>query len=192
MPYRDPKKRKANALARKQRAKDRDPEGFKKNQAAASRRYRESHASHVRAYRKKNSVKRAAECLARKRKRQDNKPKVEWWYSTVGQAKERAKARSLPFALDRHEPCCVLPDRCPVLGITLIYGRKSKSGPTPSSPSIDRIRPALGYVAGNVRVISHRANQIKSNATADELWFVYLDAIEQELLSPTTPATLQE
>lgn len=35
--------------------------------------------------------------------------------------------------------------------------------------SLDRIVPSLGYVPGNVAVISHRANRIKSDATADEL-----------------------
>jgi hypothetical protein len=127
----------------------------------------------VRAYRKKNCTKRASECLARKRKRQDADPKGEWWYNAAGQAKDRAKTRALPFALHLREPCCAIPDN---LGIALVYGRKSKAGPAPSSPSIDRIRPELGYVPGNVRVISMRANQIKSNASADELWFVYLDA----------------
>lgn len=38
-----------------------------------------------------------------------------------------------------------------------------------NSPSLDRMIPALGYVASNVRVISYRANAIKRDATLDEL-----------------------
>jgi hypothetical protein len=37
------------------------------------------------------------------------------------------------------------------------------------SPSLDRIVPELGYVKGNVRVISDRANRIKRDATLEEL-----------------------
>jgi hypothetical protein len=38
-----------------------------------------------------------------------------------------------------------------------------------STPSLDRMDPNLGYTDDNVRVISMRANQIKSNATPEEL-----------------------
>lgn len=37
-----------------------------------------------------------------------------------------------------------------------------------SSPSLDRLIPAKGYVKGNVRVISRRANCLKSNGTLEE------------------------
>jgi hypothetical protein len=40
---------------------------------------------------------------------------------------------------------------------------------SPLSPALDRIVPHLGYVPGNVVVVSHRANFIKNNATVDEL-----------------------
>ena len=40
---------------------------------------------------------------------------------------------------------------------------------TDDSPSIDRLIPELGYIKGNVNVISLRANIIKNNATKDEL-----------------------
>ena len=40
---------------------------------------------------------------------------------------------------------------------------------TRNSPSLDRIRLELGYVKGNVRVISGRANLLKNDATIEEL-----------------------
>lgn len=38
-----------------------------------------------------------------------------------------------------------------------------------NSPSLDRRDPSLGYVKGNVGVISDRANLLKSNMTLEEL-----------------------
>lgn len=41
--------------------------------------------------------------------------------------------------------------------------------PNEDSPSIDKVIPELGYVRGNVWVISNKANRIKNNATLEEL-----------------------
>jgi len=77
-------------------------------------------------------------------------------------ARKRAHASGVPFSIQPED--IVIPDRCPVLGIAL-----SRDGHRDSSPSLDRIIPSHGYVPGNVRVISFRANRIKSDATIEEL-----------------------
>lgn len=52
----------------------------------------------------------------------------------------------------------------------MVYGLcKKRCGLDPRSPSLDRINWKKGYVPGNVRVISQRANLILGDATADEL-----------------------
>jgi hypothetical protein len=79
-------------------------------------------------------------------------------------ARSRAKRQKVPF--DLTEDDIAIPARCPVLGIPLERG---EGKPTPNSPSLDKIIPALGYVKGNVAVISHRANSIKNNASIHEL-----------------------
>jgi hypothetical protein len=66
-----------------------------------------------------------------------------------------------------------VPEFCPVLGIKL--APKGKKG-NPALPSIDRIDSNKGYIPGNVRVISYRANALKSNATLEELELVLADA----------------
>jgi len=44
---------------------------------------------------------------------------------------------------------------------------------------IDKIKPNLGYVKGNVRVICWRANRLKSDATLDELLSI-VDYVKRE------------
>jgi|SRR5579859_5946110 len=88
-------------------------------------------------------------------------------------AKYRAKVQGLPFSVTEQD--IRMPKRCPVLGIRLVFGKGRCQA---QSPSLDRIIPAKGYVRGNVRVISHRANTIKNDATLRELRAVlrYMEA----------------
>lgn len=78
-------------------------------------------------------------------------------------AKVRATALGLPFNLTLED--ITLPEVCPVLGLPIVFGRGQVQ---PGSPTVDRVVPEKGYVKGNVCVISHRANQIKSNGTIEE------------------------
>lgn len=83
-------------------------------------------------------------------------------------ARQRARRKSVEFTILYDE--VTWPTHCPVLGVKLDYSVGTKNRRSfGSSPSLDRMVPAKGYVRGNVYVISHRANMIKSNATAEEL-----------------------
>lgn len=69
-----------------------------------------------------------------------------------------------------------VPEVCPVLGIVL--RRPEEFGDTKrhdGSPSVDRIDSKLPYEVGNIRVISNKANVLKSNATAAEMKLVLAD-----------------
>lgn len=79
-------------------------------------------------------------------------------------AKKRAKDKGLPFSIT--EADIPVPKFCPVFGIKLEFGNMKLRD---SSPSVDRFIPELGYVPGNVAVISWKANKIKSNASFQEL-----------------------
>lgn len=76
----------------------------------------------------------------------------------------RAKRKGIPFDLRAQD--VYVPANCPVLGVKLTFGAARNNF---SSPSLDRIIPSLGYVKGNVAVISLRANVIKSDGSALEL-----------------------
>lgn len=86
-------------------------------------------------------------------------------------ASDRAKERGFEFNLT--ETDLVIPDVCPVLGLVL---KVSTGNAKPNSPALDRIDNTKGYVKGNVRVISNRANSLKSDATKEELKLLALDA----------------
>ena len=79
-------------------------------------------------------------------------------------ARERAQKKGLDFNLDESD--IKIPEECPALGIPLSPGNGKVHK---NSPSIDRIDPMKGYIKGNVVIVSHFANTIKSDATVDEI-----------------------
>lgn len=82
-------------------------------------------------------------------------------------AKQRASKQKIPFNIDYTD--IVIPEYCPLLGIKLVKYLGSGGKKHDDSPSIDRIIPSLGYIKGNVWVISDKANRIKSDTTIEEL-----------------------
>ncbi|MBO4543992.1 MAG: hypothetical protein J5725_12530 [Bacteroidales bacterium] len=81
--------------------------------------------------------------------------------------KRRAKKKGFEFNLAL-EDIPQIPEVCPVLGIPII-ANDGISAPIDNSPSVDRIDSKKGYIKGNIRIISNRANRIKADATVDEL-----------------------
>lgn len=82
-------------------------------------------------------------------------------------ARNRARQRGVPCTITKDD--LYIPEYCPILGIKLERQVGSGGGHTPASPSLDKIDPALGYVPGNVQVISQRANVMKNDASVEEL-----------------------
>lgn len=164
---------------RNKRWRERNPEKAKEMARSASKRYRERHRDQVRSrekeYREKNKEKRKegwrnwAERNKEKLQERDimrrgGTPESKVKY-LVQVAKWRAKKRGIPFDITAED--IGAPQKCPLLGVDLIYN--NRNGHNPNSASIDKIDPSLGYVKGNVWIVSRRANVIKSDATVLEI-----------------------
>lgn len=81
----------------------------------------------------------------------------------------RARAKRRGFACTIGLADIVLPEFCPVLGLKLAVGKDRVQR---NSPSLDRFDLSKGYIPGNVRVISHRANALKNDGTLKEMRLV--------------------
>jgi hypothetical protein len=88
--------------------------------------------------------------------------------------RDRSQKRNLPYDRDfftvdyimqwmRKQPTC---ECC---GKELDVGFKHDGKPHDDSPSIDRIIPDHGYVQGNIALVCWRCNNLKRDATVEEL-----------------------
>jgi hypothetical protein len=98
-----------------------------------------------------------------------------WASRAIIRLRHIAKQKNIPFDLapeDLH-----IPAACPALGAPFVFGAGYRDE---AGPSVDRIIPALGYVRGNVVVISLRANRLKHDVTnSDDLRKIadYIDKV---------------
>jgi len=129
------------------------------------RRYREDPTYRARqiaenAQRRRDPAYRRREnAWARERRHRDP---IRWlWF----RAKHRAREKSIEFTITLDDVQREWSERCPVFGIPWGNTRAQR-------PSLDRLNPKLGYVSGNIAVISGKANLIKSNATGREVELV--------------------
>lgn len=79
--------------------------------------------------------------------------------------KERVRTRkNVEFDIQPEDILMV--ESCPILGIPLFFtpGRVSNNTPT-----LDRIDNTKGYVKGNIRVISNKANRLKADNSIETL-----------------------
>jgi hypothetical protein len=81
------------------------------------------------------------------------------WYV----ARTRSRQKGTEFTISKED--VIIPEFCPILNIVLSKG----DGYLPNAMSLDRVDNDKGYIPGNVRVISRRANLMKSSLTLDVL-----------------------
>lgn len=149
-----------------------DKEKKLQQQREINRRYRERHKERLNLEKKEwleaNPDKRKA---TTKRYREKTAPQLlvhrlenyEWYLWNA--ARTRSKRLGTPFNIEVDD--VVIPEKCPYLGfpLTRIVG----GGRPGTNPSIDKIIPELGYVKGNIEIISDKANRMKNDGTPEQL-----------------------
>lgn len=105
--------------------------------------------------------------------------------------KVRSRERNVPVDLSLYTVQYLLSwlqrqSTCECCGVTLAIERRFNGQKCDTSPSLDRIVPSLGYVAGNVALLCWRCNNLKRDATSDELMTIALWM--KNLPSATEPA----
>ena len=110
------------------------------------------------------------ECKKAKRLRHKIKhPEKTWAEDIIRQARYRAAKANppIPHTVDAAYVKSILTDKCPIFGTPFVFRGNKKM--VPESPSLDRLDPKLGYVPGNITVISVKANLIKSAYGSEEI-----------------------
>ena len=114
-------------------------------------------------YRKKNKEKRSEQnkdwYQSYRKVKFTNEPQHYLWYV----ARTRSRQNGAEFTITKED--IVIPKICPILGLELVKG----NGYLPNAMSLDRVDNEKGYIPGNVRVISRKANIMKSDLTIDLL-----------------------
>lgn len=100
-------------------------------------------------------------CTASRNKYLEKNPEKKLLKASRG----NAKARGLEHTITLQD--IKIPDVCPYLGIKLTSEINGKNNA--STLSLDRIDNTKGYVPGNIQVISRLANNMKSNATLEQM-----------------------
>ena len=79
-------------------------------------------------------------------------------------ARHRALKKGIEFNIEISD--IVIPETCPILGLSI---KKAIDGNRDLSPSLDRIDNSKGYVKANIQVVSFKANAMKLTADKSEL-----------------------
>ena len=142
-----------------------DPE-YHAKKLAHQVKYRENHKEQIDAYSyeynsRPEVIERKAEWHQENNSKRSISTKIG---DMLSRAKNRSEEKNVPFNITKED--IVFVEICPLLNIPLNW----EGGPRDkSTPSLDRVIPELGYVKGNVRIISNLANMMKSYASAQEL-----------------------
>jgi len=100
-------------------------------------------------------------------------------------ARSNAKRKKVPFRLTPQYVFEKMKSgHCEVTGMKFVI---SKDARNPYSPSIDKIKPSLGYTEGNVRIILWALNAFKSNFSDAEIYPIakaFCESFEKEMEIP--------
>lgn len=86
----------------------------------------------------------------------------------LSEIRRRCKKTEMECNISLNE--IIIPTYCPVLGLEIEFCdcKDRRNCLHDSRPTIDRIDNSKGYIIGNCKVISWRANRLKGDGTAEE------------------------
>jgi hypothetical protein len=79
----------------------------------------------------------------------------------------RAKQKGIPFDLDEQYLIDLWTGKCAIFN-TVLCDPYSTTTQDPNKATVDRVIPEIGYIKGNVKWVSNKANIIKSFGTIEE------------------------
>lgn len=93
------------------------------------------------------------------------------WYKRAAGIITTAKENGIPIGFKTTYEFAkylqtITPETCPVFNVPLERGAGKQHK---WSPSVDKIVPEMGYVQGNIQIVSQLANAMKQNATHEQL-----------------------
>ena len=96
----------------------------------------------------------------------------------LNSAKRRAKDKKFEFNIEVSD--INIPTMCPILDIPIlrVYTEGKKAGPTPNSPSLDRIDNTKGYDFDNIQFVSTEVNMIRNSLSMKDFLKMCFDIAE--------------
>jgi len=97
-------------------------------------------------------------------------PKSKLWCRRLwGKSRKRAREAGIEFTITPEDLMRIWTGVCPVLQTELAF----QKGIADCLPSLDRLDNSLGYIPGNVKIISWKVNKLKNDLSLEQLERLY-------------------
>jgi hypothetical protein len=137
------------------------PSGRKKSNYACLCECGNDKVVYAEGYNLKNGRFKSCGCLRKRANGLSNTIEYRLWKS----AKDRSEKKGWEFTITLND--IKIPLVCPLLEIPIVmHSTRERHF---DAPSVDRINSTKGYTKDNIWIISHRANQLKNDATLAEM-----------------------
>ncbi len=128
----------------------------------------------------------------RYRERKEEDPVQQWSVLAVNWARHRARSSKIVVTINANDlfrEVMATDMKCRYCGRPLDFKASLKA--RHRGPSVDRLDAAKGYTPDNITVSCYRCNQIKSDATPEELRRIadVVEALIRERTTPNLPST---
>lgn len=147
-----------------------EDEAFMERHREHGRKYKERHKDKVEAYNAEYRMR--PEVCERLRNWHQNRQQIisleQKLKDMLHRCQTRANEKGFPCTITWKDLEKIYTEKCPLLEIPLNWN-SCANGRDEFTPSIDKIIPELGYIPGNVRIISNLANMMKSYANKEQL-----------------------